>query len=55
MVAIIRTKAQRIMLEVTIWWQVVYNQGMHLAVIFTPVVVLDFVLYQQLVMFRFAI
>ena len=34
------------MLEATISSQIVYNQGMQLAVFFTPVVALDFVLYQ---------
>ena len=43
------------MLEATIWSQVVYNQGMLLAVFFTTVVALDFVLYQELVIFSFAI
>ena len=43
------------MLEATFWSQVVYNQGMLLAVFFTTVVALDFVLYQELVIFSFAI
>ena len=41
------------MLETTIWSQVVYSQGMQLLVFFTPVVVLDFVLYQELVIIYF--
>ena len=43
------------MLEATIWSQVVYNKGMYHAVFFTPVVALDFDLYQQLVIFSFPI
>ena len=52
---IIRTKTQQIMLEATIWSQAVHNHGMSLAVFFTPVVALDFVLYQELVIFSFEI
>ena len=43
------------MLEATIWSQVVYNQGMQLAVFFTTVAALDFLLYQEMVIFSFAI
>ena len=43
------------MLEATIWFQVVYNEGIQLAVFFTIVIALDFVLYQELVTFSFAI
>ena len=53
MVVGIRTKKQWI--EATILLQVVYNQGMELAVFFTAVVDLDFVLYQELAIFSFAI
>ena len=51
MVVVIRNKTQWIVLEATICSQVVYNQGMQLAVFFTPMVALDFVLYQELVIF----
>ena len=37
------------MLEATIWPQVVYNQGMYLAVFFTLVVALGFVPYQVVI------
>ena len=43
------------MLEANIWLQVEYNHGMQLAVFFAPVVALDFVLYQELALFSFAI
>ena len=43
------------MLEATIWSQVVYNQGMQLVIFFNPVIALDFALYQELVIFSFAI
>ena len=41
------------MLEVAIWFHVVYNQGIKLAVLFTPVVALNFVLSQELVIISF--
>ena len=43
------------MLEASIWSQVVLNQEILLAVFFTPVVALDFVLYQELVIVSLAI
>ena len=55
MVLVTWTKTQWIMLEATIWSKVVYNQGMYFAVFFTPVVALDFVQYQELIIFSFAI
>ena len=55
MVVVMRSKAQWIILEATIWFQVVYIQGMYIAVFFTPVVASDFFLYQELVIFNFEI